>query len=880
MAITEYEDNIKVIVEKKNHSEFIYDFLSIYKISKTTITKLRGGSNNFANVEGEVFLKNKLYFKETSGNLLQAFSDIEEKLAGIGGKPRYIIVTDYINLLAKDTKTNDTLDIKFKDLPKYFDFFLAWNGIEKADFEKENPADLKAAERFAKLFDAILKDNRDIDRHSLNLFLIRVLFCLFAEDTGIFETDIFTNFIKSMTKEDGSDMNERISELFAFLDKKVRIGEEPTYLAKFPYVNGQLFTEPHQEVIFNKVTRELIIEAGELIGWAKVNPDILGSMLQAVATEDKRSHLGMHYTSVPNIMKVIKPLFLDDLRGELETAKGSEDKLNELLTRIGKIKFMDPACGSGNFLIITYKELRRLEMDILGELIKINPGTMYVPTVSLGQFYGIEIEDFAVDVTRLSLWIADHQMNKELSDRFHDVVRPTLPLQKAGDIHCGNALRLDWEEILPHEKDDEIYLFGNPPYLGENLSDSQKEEMELICGEIKGYKALDYVACWFVCGSKYIKDSEARFAFVATNSITQGTQVKPMHEILNVYCVDIFFGYNSFKWDNNAKNNANVIVVIIGYESENATKPRKRELFFNNYSKEVTKISPYLTEGQETVVEKSSKPLFFKHSLTVGCRPNDRQLLIFSKIEYDNLVKKYPLITECFRKYIGGTEYINNNYRYILWLDENLEEKYKRVPEIKERLDSLRILRDKQNKKIKPYELFNNRNMDQLGWFIPQASSGGRIYIPMGIIDKSIVISDPNFVLYNPNLWECGILFSRMHNVWVKSIGGKLKEDYRYSNTLLYNTFPVPELSTRRKNEIEGLVWDILDIREEEGGTLAELYGSPLAEKKPKPMNPRLLEAHRKLDKVVERAYKKDRDFRDDSERLSVLLNMYSKMTK
>lgn len=342
MAITEYEDRIKALVDKEDHEEFIFDFLSIYdKISKATITKLRNGNNNHAKEPGEVHLKNKLYFKETSQDVLQTFANLEDKVNAQASKPRYIIVTDYQQLLAKDMNTLDSLDIQFKELPRYFDFFLAWNGIEKADFEKENPADLKAAERFAKLFDAILKENENADRHALNLFLIRTLFCLFAEDTGIFDKLIFTTYLKQMTAPDGSDFNERIRELFDFLDKAERTGNEPSYLSKFPYVNGQLFTESHMDLVFNEKIRDLIIDAGELIGWSDVNPDILGSMLQAVASDDKRSHLGMHYTSVPNIMKVIKPLFLDDLYEDFEAAKGNEEKLAKLYTRIGHIKFME-----------------------------------------------------------------------------------------------------------------------------------------------------------------------------------------------------------------------------------------------------------------------------------------------------------------------------------------------------------------------------------------------------------------------------------------------------------------------------------------------------------------------------------------------------------
>lgn len=498
MAITEYEDKIQEIIDKNDHDSFITDFLSVYeKIPRSTITKLRKGIGrvNLSKEPGEVYLKNKLYYKETDQPLMQVYADLERKVSDLGSKPRYIFVTDFKDILAKDTKTDDSLNIKFEDLPQYFEFFLAWNGIEKVDFDKENPADVRAAERFAKLYDIITRDNPTATAHGLNLFLIRLLFCLFAEDTGMFKRDEFTNDIMVYTKADGSDLDDFIKKLFENLDvhEEQRDASLPSWVKKYPYVDGDLFIESHESLKFTTESRTKIIDAGKKLDWASINPDILGSMLQAVASEDKRSHLGMHYTSVPNIMKVIKPLFLDDLREEFENAKGNVGRLNELYARIGQIKFMDPACGSGNFLIITYKELRQLEIDILKELNNMGTSTMYVPSVTLDQFYGIEIEDFACDVTRLSLWIAEHQMNVKLHQEIKDAVRPTLPLKKAGDIICGNALRLDWSKILPHEEKDEVYLFGNPPYLGSSLQDKkQKEDMELLFKSVLSkYKNLD-----------------------------------------------------------------------------------------------------------------------------------------------------------------------------------------------------------------------------------------------------------------------------------------------------------------------------------------------------------------------------------------------------
>ncbi|TGJ61205.1 class I SAM-dependent DNA methyltransferase [Ligilactobacillus ruminis] len=892
MSITDYEDKIKKIVEKEDHGQFIYDFLSVYeKISKATITKLRKGSNNLSKVPGEVYLKNKLFFKETKGRVMQTYSDLEDRIDEIKSKPRYIVVTDYKQLLARDIKTGDTLDIKFMELPRYFDFFLAWNGIEKADFERENPADLKAAERFAKFFDVISSDNGDVDRHGLNLFLIRFLFCLFAEDTGIFKQDLFTDFLKRITSPDGSDMNDRLSELFSFMDKKERSGDEPAWLSDFPYVNGQLFTEPHMHIEFSAKSRKLMIDAGELIGWSKVNPDILGSMLQAVASEDRRSHLGMHYTSVPNIMKVIKPLFLDNLREDFERARGNEDKLNKLYERIGNIKFMDPACGSGNFLVIAYKELRQLEIDIIKELNGMGIATMYIPSVTLNQFYGIEIDDFACDVTRLSLWIAEHQMNKRLEEEVYNAVRPTLPLQKAGAIVCGNSLRLDWEEILPHDRDDEVYLFGNPPYLGAKKQTSkQKEDLEYSLDGNSHFKKLDYVVGWLYKGAKYIENSCSKLGFVTTNSINQGEQVAMIWPEILKYA-QIFYAYKSFKWSNSAKGQAGVTVTIIGLSSRDNHLCEKK-LYDLDIVKDVDNISPYITEGNYLLVESSSLPLNGLPNMVFGSMPRDDGNLILDEDEKNKLLE-CGVDSNIIRKYIGSKELINSQQRYCLWMTEDTFEKNRNA--LEDRVMATKISRLKSNAKAtrlaaeKPWEFVQKGEYykaygdfyddSKYSIIVPRVSSENRLYVPMGIVDSSVIISDSAMAIYDAPIWLLGLLESRMHMTWLRAVGGRLKTDYRYSAGLVYNTFPVPEISSRRIKEIENLTVDILDIRAEEGGTLAELYGTPLAKNNPKPMNERLLKAHRELDQVVDRVYRQS-GFKDDSERLSYLLKMYSNETK
>lgn len=896
MAITEYEDQIQSIVNEPNHEGFVYDFLSVYeKIPKATITKLRKGLNNLSKEPGEVYLKNKLYFKQTDSDLMQAYVDVQARVNELGTKPRFIIVTDYKQLLAKDTKTHDSLDIEFSKLPQKFEFFLAWNGIEKADFDKENPADVRAAERFAKLYDVVVKDNPHASRKGLNLFLIRVLFCLFAEDTNIFENNLFTNRVKQMTKEDGSDLDHFINQLFSVLDieKDNRPEDTPSWLADFPYVDGNLFKDPHESLKFTRHSRKLIIDAGEKLEWDQINPDILGSMIQAVASEDSRSHLGMHYTSVPNIMKVIKPLFLDDLRKSFEDAKGNEKKLNELYDRIGKIKFMDPACGSGNFLIITYKELRQLEIDILIELNNIGVSTMYVPSVTLNQFYGIEIDDFACDVTRLSLWIAEHQMNVKLHEQISDAVRPTLPLQHAGAILCGNALRINWNEFLPHQSNDEVYLFGNPPYEGaKKKSESQSSDLQLVFPKSAKYKKLDYVSGWLYESSKYIESTKAKASFVTTNSIFQGEQVPYLWDyVLNH--AQIFFAHRSFNWKNNAKGNAGITVSIVGLAGMNYSGAKY--LFDETTVHKCLAISPYLTDGKTVMVRPTTKninegmpPSF------LGCVALDGGNLILSNDEMKRLVSEYPDVRTIIRKFISSKDFIQGTIRYTLWMNINSYSKFRHIANVEERVTRVkefRLASGQSGRSVSgtPYSFFTKNarensiqtyhsanNGEMMSILIPSPASSNRYYVPLGYVGEDTVVPSGATMIYDAPLWLLGLLSSNMHMVWLRTIGGRMRNDFRYSGSVVYNTFPITQLSDRRKNEIEDLVWKILDIRDEEGGTLADLYGSPLAAKNPKPMNPRLKAAHEELDQVVDRAYR-DRPFKDDNERLALLLDMYSK---
>lgn len=675
--LIELEDKIIELIENLEKDKFIFNFLSLYDFPKATITKLEKGVNNVSKNKNEIHLKAKLFFRKVEDDILKNYTEIENDLVEIKTKPRYIIVTDFKKLLAKDTKTQESLDIDFIELPKYYSFFLAWNNIEKIDYEKENPLDIKAAERFSKIYDELIKNNIDIDNKSLNLFLIRIIFCLFAEDTEMFEKASFTNDLKTLTSTDGSDFNDIIALIFEKLSK-LDMNVKYEYLKKYPYVNGNLFSEEHKKIHFNSKLRKLIIEAGELLNWGKVNPDILGSMLQAVANSETRSNLGMHYTSIPNIMKVIKPLFLDELYTEFFDIKDSDlkdntklEKLEKLLERIGRMKFFDPACGSGNFLIVTYKELRRLEIEIYELIVFIKQKTfIYEPSIKLSQFYGIEIDDFAHDVAMLSLWIADHQMNIELKERLQNAFRNTLPLQKVGAIRCANSLKIDWEEVCPHTKDEEVFIFGNPPYLGAKLQDKeQKKDLENVLKDINGYKKLDYITSWFYLGAKYIKGTKSELAFVSTNSICQGEQVAYLWKpLLNM--IDISFAYTSFKWKNNAKHNAAVVVIIVGL------KDKKKEKIKNIYiedkeeefsKKEVKNINPYLADGENIIIENKNEN-FNKDfpKMSFGNMARDGGYLILSQQEY----QEQEDLKEIIKKYVGSQEFINGDRRYVLWLDD------------------------------------------------------------------------------------------------------------------------------------------------------------------------------------------------------------------
>jgi type II restriction/modification system DNA methylase subunit YeeA len=870
MNITQIEKNLKNLIDSFDKDEFIYDLLLAYGRPKSSIAKLKVGNLNLSKVEGEVSWKKQLFFKEENNADLHL--TISELVKTIKNDQRFVIVTDYETLLAVDTKTLDKLDIKLTDLPKHYDFFLPWAGMEKAQHQDENPADVKAAEKMAKLFDKIKEDNPDDSPeflHGLNVFLSRLLFCFFAEDTNIFTENQFTSNISSHTQPDGSDLHNYLASLFKVLNtpESDRQGL-PDYLKEFPYVNGELFSKEHQIPIFKTKSRQAIIDSGTL-DWSSINPDIFGSMFQAVVGETERGSLGMHYTSVPNIMKVIKPLFLDDLYEAFDKSIGNNKKLIKLADRLSKIKIFDPACGSGNFLIIAFKELKRLEMEIFKEL-----NSFTFSQITPSQFYGIEIDDFAHEIAKLSLWLTEHQMNVEFNNEFGKA-NPTLPLKKAGNITCANATRIDWESVCPKEQDDEIYVLGNPPYLGYSLQDKdQKSDIECVFSPITDrYKELDYISCWFYISSNYIKNSSAKSAFVSTNSICQGEQVGMIWPYIFDKDVEINFAHHSFKWTNNAKSNAQVIVVIIGLSN----KSNNAKYIFKEYRTRVKNINAYLVDASNTIVISRSKPLSDLPKMTLGSMAKDDGNFFMNKEEKDDLLINHPSSKQFIKQTLGSSEFIRGDEKYCLWIDDKHLHAAMAIPPIKERLNNISVFRKKSKaKSTADYAKYPNRfkqrtHKNTASVIVPRVSSERRKYVPSGFLNNDIVVKDSAFAIYNATPVIFSIISSKMHMVWMRMVAGRLKTDYRYSSALVYNTFSFPNISEKQKEELTQNALNIVSEREKNPErTLAQLYD-------PDKMPDGLREAHHQNDLAIERCYR-SKPFENDEERLEYLFKLYEKM--
>jgi hypothetical protein len=796
-----------------------------------------------------------------------------------------VIVTDYAELLAVDTKTNETLAISIADIDKHFTFFLPWAGMEKAQYVGEAHADVRAAERMAKLFDELVVINPNLrktptGRHALNVFFTRLLFCFFAEDTGIFSQKQFTGAIDSLTQADGSDVSQLLTDIFKALDTEDETAK-PQHLSGFPYVNGRLFTvtKHHTVPTFNKRSRELLLESGRLL-WNEINPDIFGSMFQAVVTPGERSDLGQHYTSVPNILRTIEPLFLDGLKEEFNASFDNVSKLEGLLQRIGKIKVFDPACGSGNFLVIAYKELRRLEHAILDRLGELRgnafQGRMLGSVINIENFFGIELDDFATEVAILSLWIAKHQMNVEFLEKFGEDL-PLIPLKETGQIRRSNAARIDWRAVCPNAGDEEIYLIGNPPYAGAKVQTAeQKADYKQVFGKRPFSKNLDYIALWFVKGADYIEGTKAELAFVTTNSVSQGEHVGLMFPMLLDKGLEIGFAYTSFKWENNARRNAGVTVAVINLRN---ARPGPKYLYTGDLRIEATNINGYLADGPLVVIQRRAKPLgASRPKMVFGSMPRDGGGLILSPEEKYRFEQQDSRAAEFVKTYMGSAEHINGIDRYCLWIEDVAVSEARSIGPISKRLDFVAASRSESKAASTAAYASRPHRFVQISYkptdsiIVPSVSSERRDYIPIGYLDEGTVVSNLAFAIYDAEPWVFALLTSRIHMVWTRAVGGQLETRIRYSATIVYNNFPVPHLPAQMKEQLTDAALRVLDVREYHSEkTLAQLYDPDL-------MPDDLRIAHQELDDLVDTIYRKQ-GFESDEGRLSHLFGLYKEMT-
>lgn len=879
--------SLESLLKPINKSQFIYGFLDAYGYSKATITRLQGiDSRNIAShpESGEVAFKKGVYFKPVEpGHDIHAIADTLKSLPSNSKDGiRFVIVTDFIDVVAYDLKADERLECLLTALPENYTFFLPLAGFEKAQIYSENPADVRAAESMGRLFDLIKERNPHEtadDIHILNVFLTRLLFCFFAEDTGIFSADQVTSAIGSYTSDDGSDVANFYTELFEVLnepDNSAVRQSKPAYLKTFPYVNGGLFKSKLPVPEFGAKARRLLLDCGSL-QWSEINPDIFGSMFQSVIDPAQRGNLGQHYTSVTNIMKVIQPLFLDKLETELESSRTSEAKLKQLLDRISKIKVFDPACGSGNFLIIAYKELRKIEMAVFKALDEVSKQkVMFLSDIKLSQFYGVEIDDFAHEIALLSLWLTEHQMNQAFRNEF-GYSPPALPLKDSGNIICDNSLRLDWNKVCQISNLDELYICGNPPFLGKKeQSKAQKEEIKFIYEDSNQSGIIDYVACWYMKSIKYVKKTPlAEVAFVSTNSIIQGEQVLPIWEPLLKEGLKINFGYQTFNWNSKAKGKAAVHVIIVGFSLyDRKDKKIYTSADHNNQShvRNVTRINPYLIDSSNILIGNRSKSLTKAPKLIEGITPLDNGILSFSENEYLNFVKEEPLSKKWFKPWVTGDSYIYSYKMYCLWMVGITQDEINAMPMVKHRVEMVKKFREESKSSqsfAKTPWLFRETTIPEKYLIIPKTSSENRQYVPMGYVNNSILSSSSLYL--EGELYHLGVLVSSMGMDWLKSVGGRLESRYRYSAKLVYNNFPWPDISNTQRNNIELLTEEIILIREEfPDKNLAELYN-------PKIMPASLLSAHQALDAAVEKLYR-DKPFKDSTERIEHLFARYEKL--
>lgn len=904
MNAVEIEQSVSDLFDKPFDAEkFIPEFLEAFGNKATVIRRLQS-STSLSDIEGAVLQRSNIHLKVCpEGQVHTTFNQLKGSPATVKSKVKFVLATDGVTVEAEDLSGNEPLVCDYKDFPNHFGYFLPLAGIETIKQIAESSFDIRATSRLNRLYVELLKDNPSWgtaeNGHQMNHFMARLIFCFFAEDTDIFTGNrLFTTTVEQMSERNSSNTHEVISEIFRSLNTKTddRSGEKlPRWTEPFPYVNGGLFAGSVEVPKFSKIARSYLLHIGSL-DWTKINPDIFGSMIQAIADSEERSALGMHYTSVPNILKVLNPLFLDDLREQLESAGDNARALLNLRKRISKIRVFDPACGSGNFLVIAYKQMREIENEIN---IRRNEA-IRKSDIPLTNFRGIERRNFAVEIARLALIIAEYQC--DLLYRGHKLaIDNFLPLESENWITFGNALQIDWLSICPptgtsvkfigddlfespleqalidfQNEGGETYICGNPPFSGtKNQTDEQKNELEKVFSKYEGsWKNVDYVGAWFVKAAEYNDFYQASFAFVATNSFCQGQQIPLTWELLLSKGFQIRFGYTSFNWTNLASNKAGVTVVITGVDRKQGGR---RYLFDGEEKREVDYINPYLTTQNVKIVNASSKPISHNIDMFLGVYYSKSAGLILSLDEAMRLIS-VGIPKKFIKRFLGSSELIQGHDRYCLWISDKDLKEASSFPEIKDRINSVKadrlMTKDKSVNRLalKPHQFREYRGDENFKVLIPIISSESRQYYPAGIADETIVPSNQVFYLPNSPLFTLSFVVSRLHLVWINTICGKLRTDYRYSNTLGWNTFPIPALTQKNESDLSSCAKDILLAREAHfPATIAELYS-------PEKMPQSLRDAHDRNDEVLERIYI-GRRFKNDTERLEKLFELYTKMT-
>ena len=903
MNAVEIEEAITRLAEQPfDATEFPYRFLAAFGNKNTTIKRLRAGSTNASDLPGGVLQRSNIHIAVAAPDAVtQTLAALRASPATAKAKVRFILATDGEGFEAEELDSGEAVACAYVDFPNHFGFFLSLAGITTVKQIRESSFDIRATGRLNRLYVELLKDNPDWDaadrRPDMNHFMARLIFCFFAEDTDIFHrSHPFTGTVERMSDRDSSNTHEVIGELFRAMNTPIA-GREAAGIARwanpFPYVNGGLFSGSPAVPRFNRIARSYLLHIGSL-DWTKINPDIFGSMIQAVAEDEERGALGMHYTSVPNILKVLNPLFLDELRARLGEAGDNRRMLLNLRRRMARIRVFDPACGSGNFLVIAYKEMRAIEAVInerRGEADRASE-------IPLTNFRGIELRDFPAEIARLALIIAEFQCDVLYRGQ-KLALAEFLPLNAQNWIACGNALRLDWLSVCPpsgteinlvcddlfetsveqidfKNEGGETFICGNPPYVGRrNQTKDQKSEIKFVLGKnIKSSASLDYVFCWIEKAAQYVHNNKGDFAFVTTNSVSQGTQIPIYWPHLFSMGLKINFAHRSFKWSNNAADNAGVTCVVLGIGL-----PKTPKFIFDNEQRhEVGTINPYLLSSDVQVVEPCSNPISHLSRMRYGNLPGDGNYLTLTQSERDGLIEYNRTFERMIIPLYGAQEFIRGLQRYCLWIDDTDLSRALKSDHIRQRIDGVRRTREASpdpsyNALVGRPHQFRDRNLaERMTILAPTICSEAREYLPTAVFPGRTGTTNQAFALYDAPLWNMALIASRLHIVWIATVCGKLETRYRYSNTLGWNTFPVPTLTEKNKTDLTRCAEDILLTREAHfPATIADLYD-------PDSMPADLREAQERNDEVLERIYI-GRRFRNDTERLEKLFELYTRMT-